>query len=59
MTDAELEYTLSAIADIARKGAEWGEEYRFDRTSGEFRRLDGRSFPPVDPGALFGREGLV
>lgn len=59
MTDAELDYALAAIAEIGREGTAWGEEYEFDRASGEFRRKDGRTFRPVDPDALFSRAGLI
>jgi selenocysteine lyase/cysteine desulfurase len=54
MTDSEADYALDAIARVAARGREWAADYRFDRSTGEFRRLDGREFRPVDPAALFG-----
>lgn len=59
MTDAELDFVIGALAEIAKQGTRWAEEYAFDRTAGEFRRRDGRVFRPVDPAALFSRAGLV
>ena len=59
MTDAELDYVVRAISEIAEKGSSWAGAYRFDRAHGEFTRNDGRDFRPVDPGKLFEREGLV
>lgn len=59
MTDQELEYILSAVDQVARNGAAWVQDYRFDRTRGEFYRSDGRSFAPFDPASFFSQAGLA
>jgi selenocysteine lyase/cysteine desulfurase len=59
MTDVELDYCLRAIAEIALKGASWADDYRFERSRGEFVRKDGRDFRPIDPDAIFARKGLI
>jgi len=59
MTDAELAYVLNALKEIAVKGQSWSENYRFDRSRGEFMRLDGRDFRPFSTDALFEGKGLV
>lgn len=59
MTDAELDYSMGAVSEIQKNIGKWGDEYAFERSSGEFRRRDGRVFRPVEPEVLFGRDGLV
>jgi hypothetical protein len=36
MTDAELEYLIEALGEIAGRHTEWAVEYRFDRSCGEY-----------------------
>ena len=59
MTDAELDYCIRSLAEIAENGASWAADYRLDRKHGEFVRIDGRQFRPFDAAALFAREGLA
>ncbi len=59
MTNAELDYCLRALAEIAERGAAWAADYRLDRKRGEFVRIDGRRFEPMETAALFTREGLL
>jgi selenocysteine lyase/cysteine desulfurase len=58
MTDAELDYVLAALADIAAKGKVWAEDYAFDRRDGEFRRRDGKSFSPLNVAEFFSADRL-
>jgi hypothetical protein len=48
-----------SLAEIAEKGAAWAADYRLDRGRGEFARIDGRRFEPMETAALFAREGLA
>ncbi len=53
MSDDEADYILRAIDEVARKGSDWADDYRFDRRRGEYVRIDGRDFSPVDTDSLF------
>ena len=58
MTDSELDYATAAVSEIRKNIGAWADDYAFDRTSGEFRRKDGKTFRPFEPDALFERAGL-
>ncbi|MGQ9621689.1 MAG: aminotransferase class V-fold PLP-dependent enzyme [Bacteroidales bacterium] len=40
ITNDELHYIINAIANIAEKGTEWGEEYLYDSHTNEFHHRD-------------------
>jgi selenocysteine lyase/cysteine desulfurase len=43
MTDEEARYIADAVKQILQHGARWGEDYRFDKNSGDFIRVRGSS----------------
>lgn len=58
MTDAELDYTLDAIAAVAENAEAWGQDYTYDRCTNEFSH----NHAPADPlgvEAWFEAETLV
>ncbi len=58
MTDAEMDYVIDALKEIEKKGSPWAEDYRFNKKTGEFERLDGKDFSPIDIGSFYSLQGL-
>jgi hypothetical protein len=58
MTDGEMDYIIDALKEIERQGSQWAEDYRFNKKTGEFERLDGKDFSPIDIGAFYSLQGL-
>ncbi len=43
MRDSEAEFIAESVLEIIQNSEEWGKDYKFDKTSGDFIRINGAS----------------
>ncbi len=44
MTDAEIDFIIEAVKEVAARYREWGRNYRFNNHTGEFEMIRGKAF---------------